>query len=201
MRTLGIMLALGALALAAWYGLNKPLQWTEEVQLASGEVIVVQRTVHAQSLGEIGGPGGWESEGMTLEIISPQLPDKPPVWDFPYVPIVFDRDPQTQEWFVVATFYTCERWHELGKPKLPYAQWRARDGIWQRTELNPELIGRKANVLTAIRSSGEPDHTLKSKEDIMSDGRIASKYKRIYDGWKPLGCSKGAPLPPNSKQQ
>ncbi len=165
--------------------------WTEEVQLASGQVITVKRTVHSQALGEIGGPGGWEAEGMTLEILQPKTADNPPVWNYPYVPVVFDQDPETKEWFVVATFYTCERWHELGKPKLPYGQWRVRNGQWQRTELSSNLIGRKANMLTAIRSSGEPNHTLQSKEKIMSDKRIASKYKSVFDGWKPLGCSKG----------
>ena len=183
----GALVLLVALLLAACG--KSQFGWTEEVQLASGDVIVVKRTVKSQSLGEIGGPGGWESEAMTLEVIQPQAPDNPAVWNFPFVPVVFDRDPETKEWFVVATFYTCERWHELGKPKLPYAEWRFRSGQWQRVELASEHVGRKANMLTAISSEGEPNHTLKSKEEIMSDRRIAIEYRQIYPGWHRLSCS------------
>lgn len=169
------------------------LAWNEEVQLSSGQVIVVKRTAQARSLGEIGGPGGWEAEAMTVEIIEPQLADRPAAWSFPFVPILFDRDPGTGEWFMVATFYTCERWQQqLGKPKLPYGEWRFRQGQWQRVELSPVHVGRAANMLISISSAGEPNHTLKSKDEIMSDRRIAPEYRRIFADWPQL-C--GTPEP------
>lgn len=191
LKKLLIVVAAGAtLMLAACSNENK-LSWNEEVPLVNGEIVVVQRTARARALGEIGGPGGWEAEAMTVEITSPRKPTDPAVWNFPYVPILFDQDPAGGEWFMVATFYTCEKWYELGTPSLPYGEWRFRGGKWQRVDLSPNLIGRKANLLTAIRSSGEPNHTVKSKEEIMSDRRIAPEYRRIFDGWKPIGCSKG----------
>ena len=57
------------------------IEWKEEVKLQSGEVIVVKRTAKSKDFGEIGGPGGWENEGMTVQIIQPVKSDNPPIWD------------------------------------------------------------------------------------------------------------------------
>lgn len=94
----------------------KKLTWTEEVKLQSGEVFNTRRQALAQPFGQIGGPGGWENEGMTVEIISPRKPDYPGTWNAKFVPLVFDRDPDTNEWFIVATFYSCTSWYDLGRP-------------------------------------------------------------------------------------
>ncbi len=163
------------------------LSWTEEVQLQSGEVIVVHRTAKTKAFGELGGSGGWENQGMALEILTPKKSDNPPIWSYPFVPLVFDQDPETKEWFVVATFYSCTSWYELGRPKLPYTEYRLKRGAWVQQTLSAALIGRKGNMLTDIRSSGEPNHTLASKAERMADGRIAPKYRKVVDKWT-TGC-------------
>jgi hypothetical protein len=38
------------------------------------------------------------------------------------LPILFDKDPDNCEWTLLATFYTCDAWHALGRPKSPYAE-------------------------------------------------------------------------------
>jgi len=163
------------------------LSWTEEVQVTGHGTVIVQRTAKTKAFGEIGGPGGWENEGMTVEIIKPDLKDKPPVWNFPFVPLLFDQDPQTKQWFMVATFISCTSWYELGRPKLPYTEYRVKDGHWVQQALSPELIGRVGNMLTSIRSGGEPNHTLASKAAIMARPTIAPEYLRIVDKWS-TGC-------------
>ena len=163
------------------------ISWTEEVQLQNGEVIVVQRTAKTKAFGELGGSGGWENQGMTLEIVAPKKPDNPPNWNYPFVPLVFDQDPETKEWLVVATFYSCTSWYELGRPKLPYTEYRLKHGTWVQQALSATLVGRKGNMLTDIRSSGEPNHTLASKAQRMADGRIAPKYRKVVDKWT-TGC-------------
>ena len=45
------------------------LEWREEVRLKDGSIILVHRTVEGTKLGEIGGPGGWESKAMTVEVL------------------------------------------------------------------------------------------------------------------------------------
>ena len=160
------------------------LNWLEEVKLASGDVITVKRTAKTAPFGEIGGSGGWEKKGMTLAIESPKKADNPPTWDFPFVLIVFDRDAKTNEWFVVATFYSCQSWYDLGKPKLPYTEYRLTSGAWNRVALSPDAIGRAANMLTDIHSGGEPKLlTLGNKSQRMSDPRIAKKYVHVVEKW------------------
>jgi hypothetical protein len=160
------------------------IEWSEQVKLQSGEIVVVKRTAKSKPFGEVGGPGGWENDGMTLHILEPQKPDNPPLWDARYVPLLFDREPVSGQWFVVATFYSCTSWYELGKPALPYTEFRFKDGKWTQGPLTPSLIGREGNMLTSIRSKGEPNHTLQSKEDAMSDVRISPTYKRIVSSWR-----------------
>lgn len=169
---------------------NKKIHFEEDVQLANGEVIKVDRFIVTKPLGEIGGPGGWEPEYMSLEIASPKHPEDPPKWESTegLLPILFDKDPGSGEWALLATFYTCEPWYALGRPKLPYAEFRVRNGQWQRVELSEQWIGRSANVLTDISSGGEPDHIgLPMKQERMSDPRTASEYRLIVDRWT-TGC-------------
>ena len=162
------------------------LSWKEEIQLGTGEVVLAQRSARTKSFREVGGPGGWENEGMTVEIVG-ALKDKPPRWDYPFVPLLFDRDTETKQWFMVATFYGCPSWYDLGRPKLPYVEYRINDGQWAAQALSPNLTGRSANMLTNIRSGGEPNHTIATKAAVMSDPMIAREYKEIVDKWS-TGC-------------
>ncbi len=179
---------LSALLMAIVVGCgDSELAWTEEVRLSGGETIVVKRTAKTKPYGELGGPGGWENEGMTLQIVKPQTPDNPLIWDARFVPLLFDRDSATGQWFIVATFYSCQSWYDLGRPALPYTEFRFRDGRWVQGPLTAALIGREGNMLTSIRSSGEPNHTLASKEAVMSEPKIDPSYKRVVDNWR-TGC-------------
>ena len=104
------------------------------------------------------------------------------------MPVVFDRDDNTKEWFMVATFYSCQSWYDLGRPKLPYTEYRLKIGVWQKVELSTSVIGMKANMLTGIRSGGEPPLIdMTSKRQRMSDPRIAKKYSQIVSTWS-TGC-------------
>ena len=142
---------LSALLMAIVVGCgDSELAWTEEVRLSGGETIVVKRTAKTKPYGELGGPGGWENEGMTLQIVKPQTPDNPLIWDARFVPLLFDRDSATGQWFIVATFYSCQSWYDLGRPALPYTEFRFRDGRWVQGPLTAALIGREGNMLTSI---------------------------------------------------
>lgn len=190
---LGRALALVAIALAVVFlcsrSCSRKIDFTEEVQLASGEVITVQRHVTAEPFGEVGGPGGWEPSYMSLEIVTPKRPDDPPKWESTsgLLPILFDRDPGNGEWALLATFFSCDPWYALGRPKQPYAEFRVRDGRWQRVELGQQWIGRPTNVFADIRSSGEPDHLTLAQKKARDDDRIAPLYRSIVSQWL-TGC-------------
>jgi hypothetical protein len=162
----------------------KVIKWQEDVEFLSGEVIRVNRTAKAKPYGEWGGPGGWENEGMTLQIATPNKPDNPPLWDAKFVPVVFDRDAKTGEWFIVATFVSCESWYDLRRPKLPYTEYRLKNGVWQQGLLSPTSIGLKGNMLTSIRSGGEPPLIdITGKRERMATEGSAEEYKQIVSVW------------------
>ena len=175
---LGLLLAMTALASCG----NVDVSWKEEVKLADGQVIIVKRTAQGKALGEIGGPGGWRANRMTLEIDRPRLPTNPPEWSQRWVPMLFDYDAQANEWFLVATFYTCIDWYDLGRPRLPYVQYRTRDGRWEEVPLDPRLFGRSANLLTGVNARGEPalvSLEVKEKED----RGAGKKFRQIVESW------------------
>ena len=182
LQLLTLLLAAAVLAACG----NVDVSWKEEVKLADGRMIIVKRTAQGKALGEIGGPGGWRATRMTLEIDRPKRPNEPPVWSERWVPMLFDYDPESKEWFLVATFYTCIDWYDLGRPKLPYVQYRARNARWEEVPLDPKLIGRPANLLTGVNARGEPglvSLVVKERED---RGAYVS-YRQIVDVWQ-AGC-------------
>lgn len=170
---------------------QKRFEFQEEVQLADGEVINAIREVRSESLGEIGGPGGWEAAYMSFKVLEPSSASRLPKWEstMGLIPIVFDRDPINKEWTLLATFYTCEAWYRLGRPKKsPYAEFKIRDGQWKGIEFSKDWVGRRANVLTSIKGSGENKLvTLHEKRKRMSNLKTARKYKFIVDNWT-TGC-------------
>lgn len=176
-------------AIACYFMSDHYLRFTEEVQLASGELIVVDRKFKTEALGEIGGPGGWDAKFNSMVIIRPLRDGNPPIWqsEIGLIPILFDQDTGTKEWFVVTTFYMCDAWQKIGKPKLPYAEFRLRNGQWQQVDLSPQHIGRPANILTRISNKAElAYHTINTKIERMSAQGIAPRFNKITEEW--VGC-------------
>lgn len=184
MRRLMLIAAVFAMAGIAWLAFfSGRLSWNEEVLLQSGERLMTHRTAIAKPFGEIGGPGGWENEGMTVEITAPRKPDNPAKWDAKFVPLIFDRDPDNGEWFMVATFVSCTSWYELGRPPLPYTEFRYRGGQWVQQALSKKFIGRNANMRTDISSKDMPDQTVEMKLGRLNDPMLLPEYKRVVEKW------------------
>lgn len=178
-----VLAAVDCLLIFGFAGCGKvDIAWTEDVDLQDGTHLVVARSAGGKKQGEIGGPGGWESTQMILEIKSPVSAANPPIWSERWVPILMDYDAQTKEWFVVATFYMCTDWYDLGRPKLPYVEYRVKDGRWQQVPLSAELFGRKANLLTGPRAGGEPEHVSIGAK-ALRNARAGDKYKTIVSHW------------------
>jgi hypothetical protein len=163
------------------------LRWKEEVRMAGGEMLLVDRTAQGKTDSPFGAPGGWDQKRMTLEVL--RLPEnwiKPPVWSEPYVPILLDYQPEGRVWSVVATFYYCNTWYELGRPLSPYLEYQSKDGgSWERIPLEDRLMGRKTNLLADVDAGGEPD-LVTAEERERRDRNAGKIYQAIVTDWG--GC-------------
>src|SRR5882757_651661 len=162
---------------------TRRIQFREEIQLHDEQKLIAERVLTIKVLGEIGGPGGWEPLSESLEIIGPQHSDHPPKWTSPdgLVPLLLDRAPDTSQWAMIASFIMCDPWVKYGRPKVPYIEFRVRDGQWQRVEFSPVWLGRKTNVFSRIRSSGEPPMLSIEDKQKRADSRTAKWYVQIED--------------------
>lgn len=163
------------------------IHFNEEIKLSNGEVIVVDRKFITTPLGEIGGPGGWDAKYNSFEIVSPDRSDNPPIWESKsgLIPVLFDRDPITNEWFLVTSFFMCSAWESIGKPKHPYAEFRVKNGSWRQVPLSPDLMGRATNVYVSMRSTGE-FWLVHLELKALKFNNAAPKYKNIVNNW--VGC-------------
>jgi hypothetical protein len=160
------------------------LKWSEEVQLEDGPVIVVKRAAQGEIRREIGGPGGWKPTEITIDFSSINMGKRPPNWKAAYVPVLLDYQTPDEKWSVVATFAYCDGWYDLGRPALPYIEYQSiRGGNWQIIPLEQRLIGRATNLLSGMRSGGEPPYiSLQDKKS--RDRKAADKYRQILSIWR-----------------
>ena len=166
--------------------------WREQVLLQEGQQVLVERTARFRENWVAGGGGGSFNKGMTLRVIHGPMPMPQSTWDERFVPIVLERDLGNGEWVVIATFFHCDSWYELGRPSLPYVEFRHREGGWTRQALNPQWIGHPANVLAVDPSekqamSGRETLTVERKRTIVETSTMAPEYRRVVDHWS-TGC-------------
>ncbi|GAA5161598.1 hypothetical protein GCM10025770_11050 [Viridibacterium curvum] len=157
--------------------------WSEEVELASGELIVLKRTVSGVGLGELGGSGYVRTLKMTLLVKGSRTADPPQMFEAEdVIPIIFDYDAASKEWVVVATMNDCNVWRKLGSPRLPYFEYRTSRGVWRYVELSDSMIGKSANVLTDIDLGGEKPYVEKSEK--MHRNKVsAERFGSVMKEW------------------
>ena len=168
------------------------IRWKEEVRMVDGEMLLVDRTAKGRMAGGngMGGPAGWKEEEMSLKVLKlPANWPPPPIWRMGYVPILLDYQREEHIWSVIATFYFCDSWEQMGGPSLPYVQYQSRNGgPWEIILLEERLIGRKTNLLTGPSSKGEP-RLVTAEERDRRNRRADKKYQSIVADWR--GCSSG----------
>lgn len=172
-------------------GVDGSYSFKEEVKLASGEQILVKRHIVSQVFYELGGAGGWDAKYNSMEIVSPKSADNPAKWESSagLIPIVFDRDAKTGQWFLLAIASgTCDAWYKQGRPKLPYAEFQWTQGQWQQQPvLSEKYIGYQGNVFAAARSKGIPSLLTEEEKDRRNYLINSDEYKKIVSKWS-TGC-------------
>ena len=152
-------------------------EWTEEVLLSSNELLTVKRIASGKIYRELGGPTSWivSDSQITFE------DSAAPTWSGNLIPLYISHD--NLSWNIVATSNTCEQWHALGAPNPPYLQFKSQNGgPWEEAPLDPNLIGREANLVTPPGPDDERETiTIRDKKD-RARGRN-TKYKTILAYW------------------
>ena len=160
------------------------VNWSEEVLLSSGKTLFVKRSVQGKKMGELGASSGWYTTEESLTIDAREIGlFSPPEWRTAYKPVVLDYDEANHEWFIVATFSVCQGWYDLGRPALPYVEYRVSEGgIWRTVPLSQDLIGRKRNMLTDVRSGGKKKK-ISLRDKSRRGRRSGDKYQEIVGHW------------------
>jgi len=187
-----LITALALVTIAGCGSSDSKYAWREQVRLQDGKLLLVERTARFKENWVAGGGGGSFNEGMTLRIVQSPIPAPSATWSDRLVPLVLEYDPVKHEWALIVTFFHCDSWYELGRPALPYAEYRYRDGRWIRQALSTQWIGHPANVLPTDPSDkaaiGSGDVlTVERKSTIIEESTMAPKYRRVVDQWK-TGC-------------
>lgn len=157
------------------------IHFKEEVRLANGKIIVIERKIETSSYGEIGGPGGWDMVSNSLELIEQTSTKTQLVWetDRRLSPVLLDWDEDSQEWYLILVFRTCKEFFDHGRPEYAYVEQRYRDGQWREVPIAYSRFGRKANLFSAIRTDDSGLIDLKTKEQRMSEVGIDPGYVHI----------------------
>jgi hypothetical protein len=159
--------------------------WKEEVRLSDGRLIVVKRTAKGSITRDIAMRAtGWKPSETTLRIPQADSGAAPPVWRSNLIPVVMDYDTATATWSVVATYMWCSTWYEMGRPAFPYVQYISAGGeAWRVVPLQPGWVGRRANLLTHIRPTGEPALIQEAYKEML--WRMdPDQFKSISTSWK-----------------
>ncbi|MDQ1062664.1 hypothetical protein [Stenotrophomonas sp. SORGH_AS_0282] len=159
--------------------------WKEEVRLSDGRLIVVKRTAKGTITRDIAMRAtGWKPKETTLRIAQVEGATKPPVWRSFLIPVVMDYDPASSTWSVVATYMWCSTWYDMGRPSSPYVQYISVGGeSWRVVPLQPGWVGRRANLLTHIRPTGESGLVREQYKE-MHWRTSSEQYKSISTSWK-----------------
>jgi hypothetical protein len=159
-----VLVAVGLLALLA-YRIYDPtgsdindMTWTETVSLSSGETVTIERHVRFRTY-SVFGLGG-QSSGPLDEVDRIAMIGARGfvAWTAPIRPMLLDRDPDTNEWIVVAADEQggpANLWADNGRPCPPQWAFRLRDGQWFIQPVPVNLLGRRPNLLVDLRVSDD----------------------------------------------
>ena len=143
MKRMWICMALLALAGCE----RKYFEWTEEVRLADGSTVQVERTTrYGRVLKEMGGPTSrWVSEA-TVTIV--EQGSKLPTWSHAMEPIILDKDPATGRWRLLASAVDyCDYASRFGAPYPTYPTFELKGTQWVYVGLPESMVNRRATLL------------------------------------------------------
>jgi hypothetical protein len=152
-------------------------RWTEEVLLADGSVVLVERSARIKHSHIV--------ELDTSMKFTAELAHLPEL-RVPVVPLVLYRDEDTGEWVIVATTSSCEEagarsqryWFVADRPQTRYFEFRSRDVGWVQTPLSAKSIGQQANLFTRFEETKVSHLTVPAKVRL---GDFGPEYRSVVE--------------------
>ncbi len=187
--------AIGTCALLAACGRDGPVEsgpWREEVKLADGRVIVIERGMNENLHRAVADVGFAAVTDATIRIVEPaELAGVPPL-TMRYRPIMFDHDSALGTWYAIGVNdrmcidgFRQGHMDPTGRINLhPNWEYRLIDGRWVEMDMDPSRVGQPTNLLI-LYDQVKPwttTHrvvTLEDKATLDSDNRIFDYLKTV----------------------
>jgi hypothetical protein len=148
--------------------------WSEEVQIAAGEVIVVKRYMKLVKVYyEISHPG-WQTRRNVLTLPDGVRFDS----EDRLILIRLERGQPPVRWVLIASPVFCEEFNKYGRPKPDYIQFEYVDGQWRYRPIEPRLLGQPANLL--LLDLGIPPSGLVTEADRQKWNSTSERVGRRY---------------------
>jgi hypothetical protein len=165
-------------------------EWAEEVELDSGEVITVDRSVEFRESNSLAGDVYSMTETSATLAFRGELAGLAP-WNVPLMPLVLYRDAAVSEWVIVASSTSCDVWSARGKPSRGrYWEFRLRAPAWTEVSLSESSVGRATNLF--ILYSGEApgrELTLVRKNAMHASTPINQWYRGVHPDIRRVPCN------------
>jgi len=188
--------AIGACALLAACGRDGPVEsgpWREEVKLADGRVIVIERGMNENVRRPVADVGSAAVTDATIRIVEPEdLAGVPPL-TMRYRPIMFDYDPALGTCYAIGLNdrmcrdgFRQGHMDPTGRINLhPNWEYRLIDGRWVEMDMDPSRVGQPTNLLILydqVRpwTTTHRVVTLEDKAKLDSDNGIGRPFKTIH---------------------
>lgn len=159
-------------------------RWTEEVELTSGEVILVVRRERYSSNTEFGGgyTNVWIDSART-EVTDSRSAPVPPLLTGPREFLMrVDFDPATRQWYAISAVEDCPTAQRLGVMGRPYFEYVLNGTSWKRQPVSEQRIGVSANMLIMKTLADEVDPVkLDAKRRADSSVSLPNYLKRVLN--------------------
>jgi hypothetical protein len=154
-------------------------EWTEEVQVADGEIALVHTRIASEVRSPIGDAAQRFTRGATLKILN-QNPDAPE-WVDDRDPIMLLRDPETKDFVLVASSGDSRVWERHGRPMNPYWMFRLRRGAWNEESMSEFVFGRDTNLVLTLGLAAQKKGIVTISDKILwrDKSNAIRSYRRI----------------------
>lgn len=166
-----LMAITGMFFIFSFFHTLKRFSWEEEVLLSTGETIVVERYAALSGYSYFGGGSGVYIHHTKLKVIKGSEESYPTEWDYNEVPLIFDKDPDNGQWFIISTWYSSH--HNNASRNVKQHEYRYINDEWiPIKELSRKFIDNRmpANLISRVKFSGEEYLTIELKKERLKWG-------------------------------